>query len=239
MTVDNAHPLVDSPFCFSSFHDVDFISGVSEYPSAPEAERRYKFEDGQVAFDTGLPVKKYIFGIYASIGEKPVSTYKEFVSAAALNDRDDDLVFIADKWDSSRNDLVGSATIVDWAWGRVQDEDFTFDENGVLHCLREEVEKLTEWFAKKQRRESFEDLRVDELLDGIELSPGEVECLDLYYIWRTLFSLKQEISSAAEVYESLERVSYCLAQIIDTLGDKIMADTADSPEEAIIAYIKT
>ena len=82
-------------------------------------------------------------------------------------------------------------------------------------------------------------MRVDELLDDIELSPSEVERLDLYYIWRTLFSLKQEISSAAEVYESVERVWYCLDQIIDTLCDKIMADAADSPEEAIIAHIKT
>ena len=238
MAVDNAHPLVDSSFVFSSFHPGDFIPGESEYPSAAEAESRYKFEDGQVAFDTGFPVKKYIFGIYASIGEKPVSTPVEFVSAAVLNDRDDDLVFTADKWDSSRNDLVGSATIVDWAWGRVHDEDFTFDEDEVLQCLREEVEELTEWYAKKQRQEMFEDMRVDELLDGIELSPSEIERIDLYYIWRTLFSLKQEMASSAEVYESIERVSYCLSQIIDCLGDKIMIDAADSPEEAIIAHIE-
>ena len=155
MALDSNHPLVDSPFVFSSFHPGDFMPGESEYPSAAEAESRYKFEEGQVAFDTGFPVKKYLFGIYVSIGEKPVSTPVEFVSAVVFNDRDDDLIFTADRWDSSRNDLVGSATIVDWAWGHVQDEDFTFDEDEVLQCLREEVEKLTEWFAKKTKARIF------------------------------------------------------------------------------------
>jgi len=218
-TNERSHPLWESVFCWSYFFDdTDFVPWDSEYPNAETAESKHRFEDGQIAFDTGQETQKMLFGVYASQQEAGI------------------MLFTAGKWDKERDDLVGSATATNWEWDR-QAGGAEFTEEKVLEILQDETSELTEWYARKQQRESS----LEELMEKLKTLPeitNKVELLDLYHVWRVSFSLRSEIVSAAEVYDSISLVRDILDKLITTLNDKLTNETHESPEEFVIDRIE-
>ena len=102
-----------------------------EYASPEQANTLIKAEDGEIAWDLGTashpgpPIRKMLFGIYGK-------------------DK-----FVADKWDITRKDLVGAATIKDWEWCEYGDGDVydgeddwedMFTEENLLAWLNNELE---------------------------------------------------------------------------------------------------
>ena len=213
------HPLRESVFRWSYFYvDTNFVPGDSEYPNADAAESMHRFEDGQIAFDTGQEVRKMLFGIYAGKTE------------AGL------LIFSANEWDKRRGTLIGSATVTDWEWER-QIGDVEFTEKKVLEVLQDETSKLTFWYARQEQAES----NIEELAERLNTYPvptNNIELLDLYHVWRVLFALQSEIASGAEVYKSISLVRDILDKLLTTLTDKLTNETNDSPEEFIIDRIE-
>ena len=126
------NPPVDSIFrwsCFDKNHPfVNETKDVvgTEYKTPTEASKKVKFEDGQIAWDTGHqgfpghPVQKKIFGLYGHFKKKWTLT--------------------ADLWDMDRKDLVGCVTILDWEWDNYSDADFV-DEN-IMERLHEELDEF-------------------------------------------------------------------------------------------------
>ena len=213
------HPLQESVFRWSYFYcDTNFVPYDSEYPDPDTAESMHRFEDGQIAFDTGQEVRKMLFGIYAGKTE------------AGL------LIFSANEWDKRRGDLIGSATVMDWEWDR-QVGDVEFTEENVLERLQEETSKLTFWYARQEQAESS----IEELAKRLKRFPvptNNIELLDMYHVWRVLFSLRLEIASGAEVYKSISLIQDILDKLLITLNDKLTNETSDSPEEFIIDRIE-
>jgi hypothetical protein len=223
MTNELSHPLRESVFRWSYFYDdTNFVPYDSEYPDDKTAESRHRFEDRQIASDTGQEVRKMLFGIYASKTEAGM------------------LIFSANEWDREwnrrRGDLVGSATVMDWEWDR-QAGDVEFTEEKVLEVLQDEVSELTIWYARREQA----DASLEELAERLKTFPvptNKIELLDLYHVWRTFFALRSEITSGAEVYKSISLVRDILDKLLNTLTDKLTNETNESPEEFIIDQIE-
>jgi hypothetical protein len=218
-TNELSHPLRESVFRWSYFYDdTNFVPSDSEYSNAELAENMHRFEDGQIAFDTGQEIRKMLFGIYAGKTEAGM------------------LIFSADKWDKRRGNLIGSATVMDWEWDR-QAGDVEFTEEKVLEVLQDEVSELTVWYARQEQA----DAGLEELAERLKAFPvpaSNIELLDLYHVWRVLFALRSEIASGAEVYKSISLVQDILDKLLTTLTDKLTNETNDSPEEFIIDRIE-
>jgi hypothetical protein len=126
--------MIESYFRWSNFDaKIDiaaFFGQDPEYQTPKEAETKHKIEDGEIAFDTGEPMYKLIFGIY---------------SAPTMR-----RTFTADVFKKSHPNLVGCATILNWEWYQHygSDEVDDFLSENVLEVLESEVEELTEHFVQ-------------------------------------------------------------------------------------------
>jgi hypothetical protein len=136
--------MIESYFRWSFFDasiDIEtFFGQESEYKSPIEAENKHKIEDGEIAFDTGEPMYKFIFGIYST----PTMRRK----------------FTADTFKKEHPNLVGCATILNWEWDRFYSEDEDVDDfrhEIVLEVLESEVEELTERFAERNYAPKIEE----------------------------------------------------------------------------------
>ena len=219
--------LRNSIFQWSCFDPkVNFLSWESKLDSPEAAEVYHKMKDGEIAWDLGTPshpgpsMRHMMFGLYYS----------------------DENLFTADKWDKGRTDLVGCACIRDWEWEQWADshdipddldEDAdVFQEEYVLNRLCREVTALNVWYVRWKARQEKEQQNP---------SSSHIELFDLYHIWRSLVALKREISSGAEVYDTVKDVYAALDELADTVllqmtgkldGEDII------PEEFIIDQIQ-
>jgi hypothetical protein len=119
--------------CFCSEHPfvnkTEALAG-SEYQSPQEAAAKIVEEDGQLAWDTATPsypgdiMRKKIFGLYGKFDETWELT--------------------AGYWDISRENLVGAATIQDWAWYDIfgYEGDMEFTDENILPVLEEDLSEF-------------------------------------------------------------------------------------------------
>ena len=228
-------PLRDSIFQWSFFGpELACLSPESVFKTPEEAEAYHKKKDGEIAFDNGQEIRSMLFGIYL------------------LTRINEPSILIVEEWDKDREDLVGAAGILNFEWERWADQEDIpddieegadiFKEEWVSARLSSDVREINEWWVRWRQRQRAK-AKLEE--KGDETNNTQlVELFDLYYAWRTLSSLKTELSSGAEVYDIVDEVRDSIVDLADAVLERLpdwfstenCGDAA--PEEVIMNYIK-
>jgi len=236
---ENKHPLRNSIFQWSFFGpELACLSSESAFKTPEEAEAYHKKKEGEIAFDNGQEIRSMLFGLYL------------------LTRISEPSILIVEEWDKDRDDLVGAAGILNFEWENwadpsdipndlpedTDDDVDIFKKDWVFARLSSDVEEINEWWIRWRQRQRAK-AKLEEKTD--ETSNTQiVELFDLYHAWRTLSSLKTELSSGADVYDIVDEVRDSISDLADAvlerLPDWFSAENCGdaAPEEVIMNYIK-
>ena len=241
-------PLRNTYFQWSCFDkEINFLPWHSEYLTAEAAEEGVTTANDGTAFDTDRLLYKAIAGIYLLCVE-------------------DSYAFSVDTWDKDRSNLVGCVTVTDWEWDRLKqrgreryvyedtvDGPYVFSYGDFVKYVQAEATQLSQWYntIKAAQKEKTQCKSTEEALTNLKLvNPHPVvgiesdyAMLDMYYAWRALEAIYNNLHSGAEIYDSAKeirkRINILMADILMSM-EVAVSDEDDGdiiPEDAVIDYI--